>query len=170
METSDCLLNFEGLACLAIHLAFHQGEHCPAVQIQEACQQNDLEALEGPSDSCYLVSPSEAFLGWVQILALKIEGQACLLVVVDVVAEVDEDVALEAYVEAVAVANSVVAKEEKSFVEVVTAAAELAACFVDMLAADYFQEAMDVDQEEEEELLKALKSSVLLEKMNQVMG
>lgn len=169
METSDCLLHFEGLACLAIHLAFHQGEHCPAVQIQEACQQNDLEALEGPSDSCYLVSPSEAFLGWVQILALKTECRACLLVVVDVVAEVDEDVALEAYVEAVAVANSVVAKEEKSFVEAVTAA-ELAACFVDMLAADYLQEAMDVDQEEGEELLKALKSSVLLEKVNQVTG
>lgn len=92
-------------------------------------------------------------LGWVQNLALKTEGQACLLVVVGVVAEANEDVALEAYVEAVAVANSMVAKDEKSFVEVVTAGAELAACFVDMLAADYPQEEMDVDQEEEGELL-----------------
>lgn len=90
-------------------------------------------------------------------------------------AEVNEDVALEAYVEAAAVANLKAAEEEKSFVEVVTAAAaELAACFVDMLVADYLQEEMDVDREEEEELLKALKlalkSSVLLEMMNQVMG
>lgn len=89
------------------------------------------------------------------------------------VAEVNEDVALEAYVEVVAVANLMVAKEEKSFVEVVTAAAEVAACFVDMLAADYLQEEMDVDQEEEEELLQALilaLNSSVLEMMNQVMG